>query len=48
MSSRTEIGPQFSQALDTQDWTRVEELWLEALDRQPIPADELFAVRRAL
>ncbi len=48
MSSRTEIGPQFSQALENQDWSRVEELWLEALDCKPIPADELFAVRHAL
>ncbi len=36
------------EAIESQDWDRVEELWLEALDRRPIPADGLLEARRLL
>lgn len=48
MSERPHLSPPFAQALDTSDWERVEELWLEALDRQPVPIAELLEVRRRL
>ncbi len=35
-------------ALDSQEWDRIEELWLEALDQQPIPTLELLEVRRMM
>ncbi len=37
-----------SEAIENQDWDRVEELWLEALDRRPIPTDGLLEARRLL
>ena len=36
------------EALDSHDWDRLEELWLEALDQQPIPTLELLEIRRTL
>jgi len=46
MTETVEIGQQFAEALEAENWNRVEELWLEALDASPIPTTELFEVRR--
>jgi transcription elongation factor GreA len=46
MAESVEIRPSFSEAIEKQDWNRVEEIWLEALDEKPIPTRELFEVRR--
>ena len=46
MTETIEIRPEFAEALETEDWDRVEELWLEALDATPISTTELFEVRR--
>ncbi len=35
-------------AMETSSWDRVEELWLEALDLDPVPVDALLEVRREL
>lgn len=48
MAEAIGIGAAFSQALNEEDWGRVEELWLEALDVEPIRAAELFEVRRLI
>jgi transcription elongation factor GreA len=48
MTETIEIRPAFSDALETRDWDRIEALWLEALDEQPIPTAELFEVRRLI
>lgn len=42
------LSPAFQQALETEAWENIEELWLESLDRKPIPLDELLEVRRLL
>jgi transcription elongation factor GreA-like protein/transcription elongation GreA/GreB family factor len=39
---------QIIEAVETENWDRVEELWLEALDRDPVPLDELFAASDSL
>ena len=46
MAENFEVTAEFLEALDTEDWDRVEELWLEALDDLPISIEELFEVRR--
>jgi len=46
MTETIEIRPEFAEALGSEDWDRVEELWLEALGTPPIPTEELFEVRR--
>ncbi len=46
MGESADIRSSFSEALDEQDWNRVEEIWLEALEEKPIPTHELFEVRR--
>ncbi len=46
MTEIVEIRPGFAEALGSEDWNRVEELWLEALEARPIPTQELFEVRR--
>ena len=48
MAVTVEISPEFDQALEAQDWNRVEELWLEALEATPIPTAELLEVRRLI
>ncbi len=48
MTETSEIRPAFTDALETRDWDRIEELWLEALDESPIPTTELFEVRRLI
>ena len=48
MTETVEIRPQFAEALQTENWDRVEELWLEALEESPIPTTELFEVRRLI
>jgi len=48
MTETVEIKPEFAEALETENWDRVEELWLEALDASPIPTTELFEVRRLI
>ncbi len=40
--------PAMREALDSHDWDRIEELWLEALDQQPIPTLVLLEVRRMM
>ncbi len=42
------LSPAFDEALEAGDWDRIEELWLEALGRKPIPTPELMEVRRRL
>ncbi len=46
MVESVEIRPTFVEALEGQEWNRVEEIWLEALEEKPIPTRELFEVRR--
>jgi len=46
MTETIEIRPEFAEALEAENWDRVEELWLETLDAKPIPTAELFEVRR--
>jgi len=46
MVDSVEIRPSFAEALENQNWDRVEEIWLEALEEKPIPTRELFEVRR--
>ncbi len=48
MAGDVEIRAAFAEAIETGDWDRVEELWLEALDESPIPTAELFEVRRLI
>jgi transcription elongation factor GreA len=48
MSDRSAVSPAFDDALQTEDFDRVEELWLEALDRKRIHVDELLEVRRLI
>ncbi len=48
MPDRAAISPAFQDALDKQDFDRVEELWLESLDRDRIRVDELLEVRRLI
>ena len=48
MTETIEIRSALLDALETRDWDRVEELWLEALEESPIPTAELFEVRRLI
>ena len=48
MTENIEIRPDFAEALTTENWDRVEELWLEALEESSIPTTELFEVRRLI
>jgi transcription elongation factor GreA len=48
MTENIEIRPDFAEALETENWDRIEELWLEALEESPIPTTELFEVRRLI
>jgi transcription elongation factor GreA len=48
MTETVEIRPEFAEAVATENWDRVEELWLEALDAPPIPTPELLEVRRLI
>ena len=48
MTETTEIRPEFAEALEAEDWDRLEELWLEALDERPISTAELLEVRRLI
>jgi transposase len=48
MTDTFEIRPEFAQALDAEDWDRLEEMWLEELDVTPIPTAELLEVRRLI
>jgi transcription elongation factor GreA len=48
MTDTIEISPEFTEALDAEDWNRLEEMWLEALDEKPIPTAELLEVRRLI
>lgn len=40
--------PAMREAIESHDWDRLEELWLEALDNQPIPTLELLEARRLM
>ena len=42
------LSPAFQEALDAEAWESIEELWLESLDRKPVPLKELLEVRRLL
>jgi transcription elongation factor GreA len=48
MSQTVSISPELAAALDCEDWDRVEELWLEKLDREPVPVAELLEARRLI
>jgi transcription elongation factor GreA len=48
MPERSAVSQSFQDALETESYDRVEELWLEALDRDRIRVDELLEVRRLL
>jgi transcription elongation factor GreA len=48
MKEAIEIRSEFAEALKAQDWSRIEELWLEALDEKPIPTAELLELRRLI
>jgi len=48
MPDRPAISPAFQDALTTGDFDRIEELWLESLERDRIHVDELLEVRRLL
>ncbi|MEJ2583180.1 MAG: hypothetical protein P8127_16370, partial [Acidobacteriota bacterium] len=48
MTETIEIRPEFEQALEQEDWNRVEEMWLETLEAKPIPTAELLEVRRLI
>lgn len=48
MPDRPAISSAFQDALNTADFDRVEELWLESLERDQIRVDELLEVRRLL
>lgn len=47
MTDNVSMSP-MREALDSHEWDRLEELWLEALDQQPIPTLELLEIRRML
>jgi transcription elongation factor GreA len=48
MTDTIEIRSEFAEALETEDWDRLEEMWLEALDERPIQTAELLEVRRLI
>lgn len=48
MTETIEITPEFAEALDSESWDRIEELWLEALEDKPISTIELLEVRRLI
>jgi transcription elongation factor GreA len=48
MTDPIEISAAFDSALQVEDFDRIEELWLEALERDRIRVDELLEVRRRL
>ena len=48
MPDRPAISSAFQDALNTADFDRIEELWLESLERDQIRVDELLEVRRLL
>ncbi len=48
MPDRPAISSAFQDAINTADFDRVEELWLESLERDRIRVDELLEVRRLL
>jgi transcription elongation factor GreA len=48
MTERIEIRPEFAEAIEGEDWDRVEELWLEALEESPTATRELLEVRRLI
>jgi transcription elongation factor GreA len=48
MPERPALSPAFQDALDKRDFDRVEELWLESLERDRIRIDELLEVRRLI
>lgn len=48
MTEAIEIRSEFAEALEVEDWDRLEGLWLEALDERPISTAELLEVRRLI
>lgn len=48
MSDRPMVTRDFQEAIETENWDRLEELWFEALDAEEIPIAELLEVRRSL
>ncbi len=48
MTETVTIRPEFSDALEIEDWGKIEELWLESLEKKPVPTKELFEVRRLI
>jgi transcription elongation factor GreA len=48
MSDRPVVTRDYQEAIETENWDRLEELWFEALDADEIPIAELLEVRRQL
>jgi transcription elongation factor GreA len=48
MTETIDIRPEFAEALESENWDRIEELWLELLEEKPIPTIELLEVRRLI
>jgi len=48
MTEAIKIRSEFAEALEVEDWDRLEGLWLEALDERPISTAELLEVRRLI
>ncbi len=48
MSESEPAVTEMQEAIDREDWERLEELWLEALDQPTIPVDALLEIRKSL
>ena len=48
MTDQPTVATPFRQALEAEDWNRLEELWLEALEESQVPTTELLELRRLL
>jgi len=48
MAGEDGLASELAAAVEAEDWDRIEELWLEALDADPTPTDELLETRRLL
>ncbi len=45
---KREIPEAWQEALSAQDWDRIEEIWLEALEQEQVPVADLLELRRLL
>ncbi len=48
MPESTTVKSELERAIESGDWERVEEVWLEALEQRPVPAAELHEARRRI